>query len=148
MFETVELQEIPTDESFDERAYLAANPDVAAAVASGALRSGSAHFRKFGRAEGRRQLSPIARAPARALKLITELRARKLAALAPFLSREPDSIEDGVWNFLPKTASVDGLLDEPEGISENGYDSETIELLRDCAEGLVLDVGAGRRPGY
>lgn len=51
MFETVELQEVPTDKSFDEHAYLAANPDVAAAVASGTLRSGSAHFRKFGRAK-------------------------------------------------------------------------------------------------
>lgn len=148
MFETVELQEVPTDESFDEHAYLAANPDVAAAVASGTLRSGSAHFRKFGRAEGRRQLSPVARAPAHALEQIRALRANKLASLAPLLSREPDSIEGGLWSFLPESALADGLLDEPDGISENGYDCETLELLRGCAKGLVLDVGAGRRPVY
>jgi SAM-dependent methyltransferase len=38
---------------FDEAAYLAANPDVAAAVAAGAVRSGYAHYRRFGRREGR-----------------------------------------------------------------------------------------------
>ncbi|PGH59330.1 hypothetical protein CRT60_01505 [Azospirillum palustre] len=37
-----------------ERAYLAANPDVAAAVRSGQLSSGYAHYVQQGRAEGRR----------------------------------------------------------------------------------------------
>lgn len=42
----------PADD-FDERAYLEANPDVAAAVESGAMVSGRAHYEAFGRAEGR-----------------------------------------------------------------------------------------------
>ncbi|MGE0746655.1 MAG: DUF4347 domain-containing protein [Rhodospirillales bacterium] len=37
----------------DEAAYLAANPDVAAAVQAGAVASGAAHFAQFGAAEGR-----------------------------------------------------------------------------------------------
>lgn len=38
---------------FDETFYLAKNPDVAAAVARGALSSGFAHWQQFGQAEGR-----------------------------------------------------------------------------------------------
>lgn len=38
---------------FNEAGYLAANPDVAAAVRAGALSSGQAHYEAFGRAEGR-----------------------------------------------------------------------------------------------
>ena len=41
------------DAPFDEAAYLSANPDVAAAVAAGAFKSGSEHYRRFGRGEGR-----------------------------------------------------------------------------------------------
>jgi len=38
---------------FNEAGYLAANPDVAAAVRAGALSSGQSHYEAFGRAEGR-----------------------------------------------------------------------------------------------
>jgi len=39
--------------SFDEELYLIANPDVQAAVASGAIASGAQHYEQFGRVEGR-----------------------------------------------------------------------------------------------
>ncbi|MHC2106276.1 MULTISPECIES: hypothetical protein [unclassified Methylobacterium] len=39
---------------FDEREYLRCNPDVRRAVASGQMESGAAHYRTFGRREGRR----------------------------------------------------------------------------------------------
>ena len=39
--------------AFDESAYLAANPDVAAAVAAGAFSSGSEHYAQYGASEGR-----------------------------------------------------------------------------------------------
>lgn len=38
---------------FNEAAYLAANPDVAAALATGAFRSGQQHYEQYGRFEGR-----------------------------------------------------------------------------------------------
>lgn len=38
---------------FNEADYLAANPDVAAAVAAGQLKSGREHYEKFGKIEGR-----------------------------------------------------------------------------------------------
>lgn len=41
------------DSFFDERAYLVAHPDVAAAVATGALASGWDHYLRFGQREGR-----------------------------------------------------------------------------------------------
>lgn len=47
---------------FDESDYLAANPDVAAAVTAGALSSGGEHYRHYGHLE-RRALAPGARPP-------------------------------------------------------------------------------------
>ena len=43
----------PAPTSFDEEYYLAQNPDVAAAVASGAFESGMAHYERHGKSEGR-----------------------------------------------------------------------------------------------
>ena len=40
--------------SFDEREYLRCNPDVLRAIQSGKMESASAHYRTFGRREGRR----------------------------------------------------------------------------------------------
>jgi hypothetical protein len=44
-----------TRENFYEVGYLAANPDVAQAVAAGAIKSGKQHFEEFGAQEGRMQ---------------------------------------------------------------------------------------------
>ena len=46
---------VPIPDHFDEAAYLADNPDVAAAVQKGQLHSGYLHFLLFGRFEGRRR---------------------------------------------------------------------------------------------
>ncbi|QGM97597.1 methyltransferase domain-containing protein [Methylocystis parvus] len=62
-YQTAPLQEIPTKETFEESCYLAANPDVAAAVKAGTVASGWAHFRKFGATEGRRQKVPEEETP-------------------------------------------------------------------------------------
>jgi hypothetical protein len=42
------MEQLATKENFDERAYLAANPDVAAAVQRGDLASGRRHFQVYG----------------------------------------------------------------------------------------------------
>lgn len=39
---------------FDEREYLRCNPDVRRAIANGQMESAAAHYRTFGRREGRR----------------------------------------------------------------------------------------------
>lgn len=147
-FEFVHLQELPTDASFDEAAYLAANPDVANAVAAGVVRSGRVHFQRFGRLEGRRQRTPFSTASETATRIAT-LRQRKLATLAPFFSRQPVSVtRQGSANFLNSEIVERHALDATEAVSENAYDSETIKLVEQAADGLVLDVGAGSRPTY
>lgn len=55
MDDALGVNETPTEATFDESAYLAANPDVAAAVARGDAASGRDHWRKHGAAEGRVQ---------------------------------------------------------------------------------------------
>lgn len=42
------------DYAFDEREYLRCNPDVRRAIVNGQMESGLAHYRSFGRREGRR----------------------------------------------------------------------------------------------
>lgn len=42
------------DYAFDEREYLRCNPDVRRAIVNGQMESGLAHYRTFGRREGRR----------------------------------------------------------------------------------------------
>lgn len=42
-----------SDRIFDEAEYLAANPDVAAAVKEGGFRSGREHYENYGKQEGR-----------------------------------------------------------------------------------------------
>src|SRR6476660_8505599 len=70
------LNEIATTQNFNEAAYLAANPDVRAAVKSGTLKSGRVHFRAHGLKERRGlRLSPP----------IQEIRNRKMERLRPLL---------------------------------------------------------------
>lgn len=139
-FEAIALQEIPTDVTFDEAFYLAANPDVADAVRYGRLKSGWVHFKKFGRAEGRRQTT---KSPDLGL-----LRESKITALRPFLlSPDIQTNEQGKLDFLTPELRMENALDDVIPVSENAYDSETEGLIAK-AQGLILDVGAGFRPVY
>jgi SAM-dependent methyltransferase len=191
-FQTAALQETPTDETFDESCYLAANPDVAESVKSGRLASGWAHFKKFGRIEGRRQKVAqdeaasaenfdearyLASNPdvAEAVKQakfasarahfeargrfekrrqrrespLPAIRARKLAALAPMLAEPRTPLDaNGKYCFLNDEMRARDALDDEIPVSENGYDAETVALIESCADGLILDVGAGFRPVY
>lgn len=140
--EIVELQQVPTEDTFDEARYLAAHSDVAAAVAAGKWRSGRAHFLKCGRQEGRRQLvgNPGA---------LDALRREKLARLAPLLSRTPvETLASGVVSFLTDDLRRAGDLDDIDVASENPYDDETLAMIGSVGSGVVLDAGAGLRPTY
>jgi SAM-dependent methyltransferase len=191
-YQTAPLQEVPTKETFNESCYLAANPDVAAAVKSGKIASGWAHFKKFGAVEGRRQkvsdeelataenfdetrylaANPDARELVRQGKFssgrahfdavgrfqrrrqrresaLPAIRARKLAALRPLLLEPGTSLDrNGKFRFLDAETRARDALDDDIPVSENGYDDETVGLIESCADGLVLDVGAGFRPVY
>jgi SAM-dependent methyltransferase len=147
LFETVHLQEIPTDATFSEAGYLKANPDVAAAVAARELRSGRVHFDRFGRLEGRRQT--VDRPADDTTRRIAAMRAAKLAVLAPSFRCPPLAITaNGIPSFLSDAMKRRDDLEATDAVSENGYDDETVGLIRAAGDGLVLDVGAGRRPVY
>lgn len=148
-FERIELQEAPSPATFEEASYLAANPDVAAAVAAGLFRSGRAHYLKHGQAEGRRQLASAARAPRDLLERLAVVRAVKLDRLSPYLRRPPLSIApSGAIDFLDEGARAGLGMSANDPVSENGYDGETDALIEAAQDGLILDVGAGRRPVY
>lgn len=128
-----------TDENFDEAGYLAANPDVAAAVTSGECPSGHVHFDAFGRSESRNLRLPIPQ----------EWKADKLARVRPL-------IIDGV-ECRANTAHLDCLTEAlreefriipTDNISAHDYDEQALALLQRHADGLVLDCGAGLRSTY
>jgi len=131
----------PTPESFEENAYLDANPDVAAAVRSGRLASGRVHFDAFGEREARRQRIPNA--------MIEVLRHEKLRKLEPLLRTDmPHSMRGGRPNFLSDELIAETRIVETENVSANAYDQATIDLVERHKSGLVLDCGAGRRDVY
>lgn len=138
--QTIVLQEIPTPETFDEARYLSANPDVADAVQCGRVKSGWAHYRKFGRMEGRRQTT--------IKKDLSSLQNQKLEALRPYLLT-PEKLrnEEGKFDFLSESLRLENDINDCIPVSENEYDAETISLIEGASE-LILDVGAGFRPVY
>ena len=90
-----ELDEPATGSTFDESAYLLANPDVARAVQAGQLASGRQHFDLYGRSES----------PPRMMRMaarIHESKRRKQKRILPLL--RPDAaavIHDDHVNCLP-----------------------------------------------
>jgi SAM-dependent methyltransferase len=138
--QTTPMDEAVDPATFDENRYLAANPDVARAVAAGEFSCGRDHFARLGQREGRRQLRRVQ---------IPDLRARKLALLRERLL-DPEAPRDagGKYCFLDAETRERESLDDEIPVSENEYDAETIGLIESCADGLVLDVGAGLRSVY
>ncbi|GJE56445.1 MULTISPECIES: class I SAM-dependent methyltransferase [Methylobacterium] len=130
-----------TGRHFDEAAYLAANPDVAAAVAAGHVRSGRKHFDGFGHREDRRMVN--VRADLRAA------RARKMQRLRPlFRSDMPCLWNDGKADFLtPELREATGIV-ATDAVSSHGYDQSGVDLIARYPDGLVLDCGAGSRQTY
>lgn len=139
--ESITIRALAADANFDEAGYLSANPDVARAVRTGRMKSGRAHFEKFGRAEGR------------AMRIasgdLDAMRARKIAKLAPLLRTDMACTEkNGKLDFLTRELAAQSAIVDVEAVSGHGYDADVLELIRSCADGLVLDCGAGRRDVY
>jgi SAM-dependent methyltransferase len=140
--EKIVLQEAATEQNFDENAYLAANPDVDAAVRGGNFKSGRHHFECFGHKEGRVQRwGQNAR--------VTDLRRAKLARLEPFLRSDLKfRIVDGKYDFLTEELRHVSGLSHTENISSNIYDQHIFSLIEETQHGIILDCGAGRRDVY
>lgn len=128
-----------TDGNFDEAGYLAANPDVAAAVARGDMATGRAHFDAFGRAEGRALRQPIPPA----------LKSAKLDRIRPLL-RDGTLVDASpcLLDCLPAATRAEFDLVPTDNVSAHEYDDRALALIDRHRGGLVLDCGAGLRNTY
>lgn len=133
------LSPLATDANFDEPAYLAANPDVAAAVRSGQFASGLHHFDLFGRREQRRLQ----------LKVDPERKRAKLERIQPLLRGDmPMRSGDGYLDFLTSELREQFDIIDTSAVSSNRYDPDALALIEKHRDGMVLDCGAGSRDLY
>lgn len=128
-----------TVDNFDESAYLAANPDIAEAVAAGTVPSGRTHFDTFRDTESR---------PLR-IPLPIEWKHRKLYRVRPLVKPDfPHRETLQLIDCLTDAVREEFSLIPTDNISAHEYDPQTLALLERHAEGLVLDCGAGQRNTY
>jgi SAM-dependent methyltransferase len=132
-----------TLENFDEDAYLAANPDVKAAVLEQVCVSGRAHFEQTGWREGRN---------IRAHSGLAEMRRSKMQLVRPFLRHDMQSTVDigsgDKLNYLTNALREETRIIDTDNISAYPYDEYILSLLKEFDDGIILDCGAGRRPVY
>lgn len=141
LFEPFNMVVETTRANFDERAYLASNPDVANIVSEGGFESGWQHFCLHGEREGRKYTLDE--------KLLGERRRRKLERIRPFLRSDmPMTEDDGRLNFLTEALRKETRIVDTSNVSSNSYDMAVREMIKRHEGGLVLDCGAGRRDVY
>lgn len=125
-----------TPDCFNERAYLAFNPDVRHLVEHGMYESGLAHFCDAGHGQGRRMLFND-------YALVREAKRAKLECFRDvFLPGLPQN---------PRTDALDTVGEqfaEDVPVSAWGYNSDVMEIFNRHVGGVVVDLGAGLRPQY
>jgi len=131
-----------TSDNFDESGYLAANPDVRAAVEAGSIASGRAHFDLVGHAEGRQtwNRSNIERAKAaKSSRILTEL-------------IQPDLVEgvapNGLIDCLPADIAAAAGVVATDSVSSNPYDQAILDHINSHPAHWILDAGSGLRSTY
>jgi SAM-dependent methyltransferase len=135
------FESIATDENFEEKAYLSANPDVANAVNEGHIESGRFHFEVFGKNEGRKIKNSSA--------IISEIKKQKLAKIKPFLRSDMSYVETpNYYDFLSDELRSQFNIIDTDAVSSNDYDAYGLNLITENENGLVLDCGAGKRSVY
>ena len=128
-------------ESFDETGYLLANPDVAAAVKTGRVKSGWKHFSDIGYTENRRQFR---------FEEIRQIRERKMARLLPRMmwSGPMPQMASGALDCLPpKLAEMVGAV-PTDAVSQHDYEPTVKRVVESERDKFFLDAGAGFRPTY
>lgn len=137
----LKIEEIATLENFDEYSYLAANPDVAAAVGAGQC-TALEHFQSFGINEGRKLRHLNSR-------LLRDAKRLKRNRMAPVLNTSlPHEIKESCIDFLTPALRERFNIIDTDAVSSNGYDAPTRTLIDKHIDGLVLDCGAGSRNIY
>ena len=129
-----------TADNFEEAAYLAANPDVAADVRKGGWSSGRQHFDALGHKEGRKLHFPDA---------ASDSRRRKIARVRPFLRLDLPHVRRGdKYDFLTEELRRETGLVGMDVAAGNTYDLRVENFIDEYPDGLLLDCGAGRRDIY
>ena len=123
---------IPTIDDLDEAAYLAANPDVAAAGMTA-----RAHYLAWGRTEGRVQLCGFEK--------VAALRARKLARLRFYRAPATTPLPGAPINFLSAQAISEFRIAEAPPVLANRHGDILLDQIRANPDKLYLDIGAGLR---
>jgi len=138
--EKIILDQLCTQENFNEDAYLASNPDVADALRDGLVSSAREHFDCFGKEEGRRQRSTSG---------LQELQVRKIHEIEPLLNLNcPHVRRDVKYDFLTEALREETGISTTDAVSCNEYDLFVEELISQFPDGMILDCGAGKRPVY
>src|ERR1017187_6801040 len=112
-----------TKENFDERGYLAANPDVAAAVERGEVESGRRHFEVFGWNESRRQRISVS-------QFFVAAKKKKLARVQPLLRDDMQYVYDNDrFDFLTPELRAQFAIIDTDAVASNGYDNYAMDLI-------------------
>jgi len=130
--EVVCVTAIPTIDDLDEAAYIAANPDVAAAGMTA-----RAHYLAWGQKEGRVQICRM--------EDVAALRARKLARLRFTRAPSTPPVSGAAINFLSSEGMVEFRIAEAPPILANPYDDILLDEIKANPQKLFLDIGAGLR---
>ncbi len=135
------LEAIATEQNFEEKAYLLANPDVASAVKIGEVPSARFHFDLFGKKENRKIRFPPS--------IISQAKQQKLAKIKPLLRTDLHYTEKPTYyDFLSQEFRSEFNIVDTDAVSSMGYDGHAMELITTYHDGLVLDCGAGKKPMY
>jgi hypothetical protein len=140
MLESIRYREKAIPGSYDEAAYLLANPDVAKAVESKAISSGYEHFRMVGYAECRWLAFP---------DRIQLAKTEKQRWLLERIKR--DCIQEHsqtLVNCLTQALVESSGIVDTRAVSAHEYDERLVKILEEHPEWKILDAGAGLRNLY
>jgi SAM-dependent methyltransferase len=140
---SVEFLVSATPETFDESAYLEANPDVAEAVRDGRVQSGRDHFFDAGLGESR-QLSFAGAVRAAKADKLRRLAADGVLATDLHLQTHPS----GALDYLPPEIAEAAGIVHTDSVSSNDYDERVQSIIDQHREAWILDAGAGLRRTY
>jgi SAM-dependent methyltransferase len=138
------VMDVPvTPVNFEENAYLAANPDVNAAVAAGTCASGRAHFEQIGWQERRK---------IRSRSNLADMRRAKMERVRDSMRQDMpctvDLASGGKLNYLTNALRKETCIIDTDNVSSHPYDEQILSLVNEFNNGIILDCGAGRRPIY
>jgi SAM-dependent methyltransferase len=131
-----------TAETFDEDGYLAANPDVKAAVRAGTVKSGRAHFETIGFGEKRSVWKPAN------IKVAKAAKSRLILESLIDRSHVDRVAADGLIDCLPPDIAAAAGVVETEAVSSNNYDQWILDYISSHPDRWILDAGSGLRSTY